>query len=109
MPCITYQTPEEESAELAAHAKRAAKDTYEPMLCSACRVLERLGYDFDENPKLSFWWDKHKRDDAERERIVRVERERKEYRQRIAQDALLKPIKDLSKEERAILKEFGYL
>jgi len=33
------------------------------MLCSACRVLARLEYDFDENPMLSKWWDKHKIED----------------------------------------------
>jgi len=33
------------------------------LLCSACRVLERTGYDFDENPSLSIWWDKHKKKD----------------------------------------------
>ena len=33
------------------------------LLCSACRVLERTGYDFDENPALSIWWDKHKKKD----------------------------------------------
>ena len=33
------------------------------LLCSTCRVLDRLGYDFDENPRLSEWWDKHKRED----------------------------------------------
>lgn len=31
------------------------------LLCSACRVLERLGYDFEENPALSLWWDDHKK------------------------------------------------
>ena len=29
------------------------------LLCSACRVLKRLGYDFDENPSLSHWWKWH--------------------------------------------------
>lgn len=35
------------------------------MLCSACRVLERIGYDFDENPMLSRWWDDHKKKDVD--------------------------------------------
>jgi hypothetical protein len=34
------------------------------LLCSACRVLARLGYDFEENPALSRWWDTHKKKDA---------------------------------------------
>ena len=36
----------------------------ESLLCSTCRVLTRIGYDFDENPRLSEWWEKHKIDDA---------------------------------------------
>jgi hypothetical protein len=39
------------------------KEMMTPLLCSACKVLERLGYDFDENPLLSQWWDKHKTKD----------------------------------------------
>jgi hypothetical protein len=34
------------------------------LLCSTCRVLARLGYDFDENPALSQWWEAHKKEDA---------------------------------------------
>lgn len=37
------------------------------LLCSACRSLERMGYDFEENPALSIWWDNHKKEDASRE------------------------------------------
>ena len=36
------------------------------LLCSACRVLARSNYDFDENPTLSEWWDEHKKEDAKR-------------------------------------------
>jgi len=36
------------------------------LLCSACRVLARLGYDFDENPALSVWWEAHKKEDAKK-------------------------------------------
>lgn len=36
------------------------------LLCSTCRVLTRLGYDFDENPALSVWWEAHKKEDAKR-------------------------------------------
>lgn len=39
--------------------------TMKQLLCSACRALERLGYDMDENPALSQWWEQHKMDDAE--------------------------------------------
>lgn len=37
----------------------------EVLLCSACRVLTRTGYDFDENPALSNWWAAHKKEDNE--------------------------------------------
>lgn len=36
------------------------------LLCSACRALARLGYDFDENPALSRWWEEHKKEDEKR-------------------------------------------
>jgi len=38
----------------------------EGLLCSTCRVLSRLGYDFDENPRLSEWWHKHQIEDQEK-------------------------------------------
>lgn len=37
--------------------------TMTQLLCSACRALDRLGYDFGENPALDQWWDAHKRAD----------------------------------------------
>lgn len=37
------------------------------LLCSACRVLTRMGYDFDENPALSQWWTEHQKEDKKRE------------------------------------------
>ena len=52
--------------------KAAEKKAVEPsisevvLLCSACRVLERTGYDFEENPALSLWWDEHKKKDKRR-------------------------------------------
>jgi hypothetical protein len=36
------------------------------LLCSACRVLARMGYDFEENPALSQWWDAHQKEDAKK-------------------------------------------
>lgn len=35
--------------------------TMRQLLCAACRVLTRYGYDFDENPALSQWWEKHQK------------------------------------------------
>ena len=43
---------------------RRVNVTWESLLCSACRTLERFGYDFDENPALSQWWSRHKKLDA---------------------------------------------
>jgi len=35
------------------------------LLCSACRTLERMGYDFGENPLLEAWWEYHKAQDID--------------------------------------------
>lgn len=43
--------------------KDMEKERIDALLCSACRVLTRLGYDFDENPALSAWWEKHQKKD----------------------------------------------
>ncbi len=75
------------------------------MLCSACRALERLGYDFDENPRLSEWWDDHKKEDAKREK----EKKKKSLRSEVARELSNKPVAELSKEDKALLREEGYL
>lgn len=103
MPCsdggVPYPPSKEELAERA-FTKRAPG-----MLCSACRALEGFGYDFDLNPELADWWAKHKEEDAERERkehAKRLELERV--------DAIIKkPFKDLSEEEKRLLKKHKYL
>lgn len=33
------------------------------LLCSACRALKRMGYDFGENPLLDEWWHQHQIED----------------------------------------------
>jgi len=38
----------------------------EVLLCSACRALVRLEYDFGENPMLDQWWNHHQRVDEMR-------------------------------------------
>ena len=107
MPCSDGGVPYPPSpAEIA--AAREAKRT-PSLLCSACRSLERLGYDFDENPELSEWWDKHKAEDAARLLKVAQDTERRAYRQRILTEALKKPVGDLTGEEKKILKEGKYL
>jgi len=58
MPCYDPRAQADWDAQQ--EAERVA------LLCSACRVLARMGYDFDENPALSVWWEKHKQQDAAR-------------------------------------------
>lgn len=52
----------------------------ESMLCSSCRVLKKLGYDFDENPRLSEWWERHQEADAKadaRKERVRIKKQKR--------------------------------
>lgn len=58
MPCSDGPRPGE--------LERQVIDVLEQLLCSSCRVLRRLDYDFDENPMLSQWWEEHQKKDAER-------------------------------------------
>jgi hypothetical protein len=81
----------------------------EDLLCSACRVLERLGYDFDENPELSRWWHVHKAEDQRRIEREEAERARKALRKRMAKELSQKPIAELTAEDKRILREEGYL
>jgi len=67
MPCQDPDYREIETS-IKIHEKNKENKTLESLLCSSCRVLERLNYDFDENPRLSEWWAKHKREDEERAR-----------------------------------------
>lgn len=109
MPCIGGPSWDQEQAEAKREAKlKEQQSRMEPMLCSACRALERLGYDFDENPELSEWWDKHKKADAERLAKEQQEAERAAYQKRVAEEALRKPFGDLSNEEKHLLKKLGY-
>ena len=68
MPCSdggpSYTRNEIETARESTTRAKGRIDELEAMLCSACRVLTRFEYDFDENPALSVWWDKHKAQDA---------------------------------------------
>lgn len=56
MPC--YDSRDHECVDDSFNVKKL-----ESLLCSACRVLTRTGYDFDENPRLSEWWTGHKVED----------------------------------------------
>ena len=76
----------------------------EALICSACRALEEFGFDFDLNPELSVWWDKHKQDDAQREKKRDAARLRKERAAILA----TKPFSELTEAEKKILKVEGY-
>lgn len=107
MPCsdggVPYP-PSKEEREAAKFAQRAPG-----MLCSAARALERLGYDFDENPELSDWWAKHKKEDDARIARIQEEELRNDWEKRVVRVALKKPLGDLTKEEKGILKKRGYI
>lgn len=75
------------------------------LLCSACRVLERIGYDFEENPRLSEWWDEHKKEDQKREK----EEAKKRLNHQLAIELSKKPVSQLTKEDKALLKKEGFL
>jgi len=49
-----------------AEAAETGRVTMKQLLCSACRALARMNYDFDENPALSQWWDEHKKGDLKK-------------------------------------------
>lgn len=110
MPCIGGPTWEQERDERKAKERKERElARMEPLLCSACRGLERLGYDFDENPELSEWWDKHKKADAARAEAERKALEKAEWERKVIKDALDKPIGTLTKEEKDLLKKHNFL
>ena len=76
----------------------------EALICSACRALEDFGFDFDKNPELSIWWDRHKKADAAREKKEAAKRLRAERAANIAK----RPFDSLTPTEKKILKDEGY-
>ena len=75
------------------------------LLCSACRALERLGYDFDENPELSLWWAPHKARDEERERTRKQERQRQAWLDAQMERLSTKPVGELTDAELRVVRE----
>ena len=104
MPCRTddYGPPIDQ-----AKAKQT-KDLTDD-LCSACRVLERLGYDFDENPSLSQWWDKHKKEDAAKRAKEEQAVQKEVWEKQQLALIMKKPLNSLTKEELALLKRKNVL
>lgn len=103
MPCYDGGYPEN-SKPIPVTDKRM-----ESLLCSACRVLERMHYDFDENPALSEWWDAHKEADAKRRDEEFKRQSLDTFHKIVIKTAVTKKISELSEEERKILKMHGYL
>lgn len=120
MPCRTDPPSADESRRnrlLSNHKKEVTKlkgevEALKGLLCGASRVLERYNYDFDENPELSEWWQKHKKKDAKRIQKERKEAEqakRKEWLHESAMGLMERPLNDLNEDERKVLKEAGIL
>lgn len=83
--------------------ERDRKRASDALLCSACRSLEQLGFDFDTNPELSRFWADHKVRDADR---IRKENEKRLIQEQV--DVLLaKSIKELTEQDRAFLNRHG--
>lgn len=76
-------------------------------MCSASRSLERLGYDFAENPELDRWWDSHKAKDEERRRDEDRKREAERLKQEQLDAIMKKPFCDITKQELRLLKQSG--
>lgn len=104
MPCSDNREPE---PIVITDTRQVRK--LESMLCSACRVLEKQGFDFDENPRLSEWWAKHQREDEKAKEKTERARIRKQKRKELVATLLKMTIHDLTPDDRKILKEEGYL
>lgn len=78
MPCNSGPTIEQQKeAEAKKKAEKQKAEKLEVLLCSACNVLEREGYNFSENPALDEWWHEHKKEDLKRKALEVQEQARK--------------------------------
>jgi hypothetical protein len=98
MPCYEPSGPEIDLAYARADVERL-----ETLLQTACEMLVTAGWGnlIDENTNLNHWW--KLRTNTAHVRLAR------QIQQKLAEDALNKPFKDLSIEEKKALKDFGYL
>lgn len=78
----------------------------EPLLCSACKALEDMGFDFSKNPSLDQWWDKHTKRDLERKRQEARERQSLLEATHLAGTKL---IKDMTADEKRLLKRHNLI
>lgn len=105
MPCSDGGWPSPSRTEVENTSLRSENQQLEEMLCSACRVLEKNQFEFDLNPLLSRWWDHHKKEDQKKE----AAEIRKAKRRELALETAKKSVKDLTAEDKKLLKEFGML
>lgn len=105
MPCSDGLAYDRYMQEEENKQREKGRKELEPLLCSACTALERLGYDFAENPALDGWHAKHKALDAERV----LEEARADFERRSILVALKKTAGELSEEEKKLLKKHKYL
>jgi hypothetical protein len=84
----------------------AVNKAQEVLLCSACRALTTLGYDFGSNPDLDTWWHAHEEADAKRriaEARTRLEREQ------AIELANTKPVAQMTPDEKKLLRRFNII
>jgi hypothetical protein len=84
----------------------ALNKTQEVLLCSACRALTALGYDFGSNPDLDTWWHAHEETDAKR-RIAEA-RTKLELEQAI-ELAGTKTVAQMTPDEKKLLRRFNII
>jgi len=108
MPCSDGGQSEYQS-RIDAENRAKELEVMKEMLCSSCRVLEREGYDFDENPLLSKWWDNHKKEDEARVAKEIKERNERLLAQGIAMSLTIAELKNLNGERRDLLRKYGFI
>lgn len=116
MPCRTDPMPERQEVLDAKTIRtlrnelKQSENEFTAMLCSACKTLEALGFDFGTNPLLDRWWTAHKEEDRKRELVKEQKRQHDAAKKLRKQKAILiaetKILKDLTDEDRALLAEF---
>lgn len=75
------------------------------LTCSACRALEERNFDFDSNPMIRAFWERHKKYDQ-----ARLDAENKEKSERLLCIELCnKPLSSLTQEDKALLRKYKYL
>ena len=110
MPCIvepSYDERNQYDRDRRIREEAVAKN--EVLLCSACRVLERLNFDFEENPELSRWWDAHKKADAHRLKEEEKARLAADLELKRLTDVLAKPTGTLKPDDWKLLRKHGYI